>query len=644
MMTRTQWLEVLRSDSTQVALEQFRLQTTPTADECCWAGLALARLGHFLEASELLNRAREGGIELAGALLASVYRFSGETGRGRELLKSVDQSKLDSLGVTLFERERGSVLFADGLLKDSIESFTRALDVASGDEDAKAFVPNIIPMLAFALSSAGRDRDATGYLNRALETAAAHARPALLLQRVLAYTYIGHWKEARDDLALLDQLETDASFKPNVMYVKAKLAQAQGLTDDAARDYLETVALAREVGEPEPEFYAELGLTALSTATDDLSMARAHFHRARGLIDATSTKMHAHLALRYGALLVRTNNPESLTLLLQALTAFERLELERELGITHLHLAEAYLKLELTQEADTHLERATDSRHALACGASFVAELRNLPFALERLSIAPKKAYMTALMKDWRDLDANAPALLSITTLGTYRLTLDGVDVRVQSGLARTIEVMTYFLEHGECTLEQVQTNIFTETDPIQARGHIHLIRQSVRKAIPGVSIPFDSNRHTYRLVVRGLRLRWDVLEFRRALAIAGENGLRKALSLYGGSFLPRSENIWAIETRGEIEWSVCKSGLGVLEDLFQLGKFDLCEKLAERLLEIEPLDVGISLLLLECVKSLRGMTAARQSLAHIQTVFQNQIGEVPEAIAQAGKNWIEIN
>ena len=115
--------------------------------------------------------------------------------------------------------------------------------------------------------------------------------------------------------------------------------------------------------------------------------------------------------------------------------------------------------------------------------------------------------------------------------------------------------------------LEQLGRNVFTDSDERRGRQYIHLIRKQLGKHLPGLSVPFDPDTGTYRVALAdGVRLHYDALEVRRAVAVGGEVGLRHALGLYGGPFLPRSTDEWAEIVRRDIEYTISTLGRGALE------------------------------------------------------------------------------
>jgi hypothetical protein len=126
------------------------------------------------------------------------------------------------------------------------------------------------------------------------------------------------------------------------------------------------------------------------------------------------------------------------------------------------------------------------------------------------------------------------------------------------------------------------------------------------------------------------VRLNWDVRGVREAVAMGGENGLRRALALFTGSFLPRSEQEWVYDLRLELEHNIAQLGLSVLQDLEKLEEHDRIIELALRLIEVSPVQIEIGLLLIRAMLAGRGQAAAKETHAMLCQRFVAKIGEVP--------------
>ena len=155
----------------------------------------------------------------------------------------------------------------------------------------------------------------------------------------------------------------------------------------------------------------------------------------------------------------------------------------------------------------------------------------------------------------------------------------------------------------------------------------------SIARTVPGLVIPHLKDKRKYTVIHAGLRLNWDALEVKRALEIGGEIGMRRALALYTGPFLPNSQSEWAEVFRSELEFSVANLGLETVEDLYALERFEACVDLALWLLEVNILNVGVSVMLVKATAHLKGALAARETLDHILKSFERGLGVVPELL-----------
>ena len=107
---------------------------------------------------------------------------------------------------------------------------------------------------------------------------------------------------------------------------------------------------------------------------------------------------------------------------------------------------------------------------------------------------------------------------------------------------------------------------------------------------------------------------------------------------------MPTLESEWVEETRRDIEWSVARVGLETLERLYQDSKYEVCEQLALRLLEINPLEIGAATLLVRAVLELHGALAAQRELDRWQGHFVRELGEVPDSLRRLGGGWGSVN
>jgi tetratricopeptide (TPR) repeat protein len=634
--TNSKLLAHLESGSYQTAIEMYQSLESPTPEDQCWAGLCLAYLGRTLEACEYLGTAWTKGFETAAVVLASVYMFSGERERAREIVTQIDSSKLGLVGTALTERVGGALAHHDGYLKLAIRHLERAWDVAIQEPNARAFLPGIAQLSGYVLSEAGFDRKALIFFTKALESCAPDRRSELLSARAFAYINAGDFLEASADLEEAKNLLLTDSYRPFYRYFCAALERARGDNERATEYFLEAIDLARQTGSQEVEVLASLELCAIATRSGALSMARAHLNRARAVASPDNSRLQAVISLRHGALLTLADHESTPAALEIAVKTFEHVGMTRDYGVACIHFTEYYLRQGNVQKANDYLSLATDARHSVASGANIAIELLALPLTLEHLATLPKKHYGYALLEDYRKLASFGVDVIRIESLGAYRLSFNGADIKLEAGLAKTIETLTYLLESGPSQVEAIQANVFEDSNETAANGYFHLIRTDVRRRTEGkLMIAFDKPSRNYSVVVEGAKLEWDLNVVRQSLEQGSETGLRQAFAAYTGAFLPNTSTEWADNLRLDFEWDVARAGLVVLQDLAKRGFFERCERLARRLLEINPMDTSTALMLLQCVHELHGVLRTQQEFEYLKAKFVQHIGVVPELLGQ---------
>jgi tetratricopeptide (TPR) repeat protein len=638
-------LKLLVMGDLDTGLEHFKSLPSPTPEDRLWCGQIYALQGKTLPALEQFAAAYRDGLEDAMVLLAGLQKENGDYSRVRTTLASVDVAKLEPLGQATLEMEYSRLGLADGQLRLAAEHAEKAVHVALIDPVASQFLGQYAAAGADLFSRLGQSAKVEELIGYALSSTPIRQRPWLLLTRTAARMFDGQFEAAQNDLDVIstevinpNEVEprrpSTTSLKSTVAYYSGQLNRMQGLNEAAANHFLEATQIARDHGHKEIECYAHLGLVWLAASTDNLPFARAHLARAHALADGLT--LHAELALASGALMAKNGDMQSIDMIEKAITAFELAENDRDRGLAHLHMAEALLRFDRVQEAQTHLERCVDARHALGSGAVFAAELRTLPNVFQHLSIQSAQAsgktnkYAATLLEDWRALEHYAPSQITLVTLGGYQLLIDGKAVRLEAGVPRTCELISFMLEFGPARLDDLQTGVFPEELGQLSRDYIHQIRKAVKKAIPSLHLHFEKTTRIYTVQPQGVRLNWDVRGVREAVAMGGENGLRRALALFTGSFMPRSEQEWVYDLRLELEHNIAQLGLSVLQDLEKLEEHDRIIELALRLIEVSPVQIEIGLLLIRAMLAGRGQAAAKETHAMLCQRFLAKIGEVP--------------
>jgi tetratricopeptide (TPR) repeat protein len=607
----------------------FQTLERPTPQDQRFAATCLLYLQQPNTAKQLLLQAINAGCIEGNIELSIVYRMSNEIEKCETVLQ-LETSKLSEFDLVLLAREWGIVHYQLGRLTQAQASFQSAMDLAINSPKAQNLIPNMNFMLGVVLNARGYVHQAKTHFRQALNTPDQTHRSYVLANHGLCQTYLGEFEAAQHDLEIaLEQSHYLPVIRPVLHYYLGQLFRAQGDVTKALQWYTESIHLSEAVGEFETEFYAQIGLICIYTNQELFSEARKHLARARLL--ANSTKMLAYVDLREGALLVRSGQAKGLGLLEKAIVGFESLNLERETGWARLHVAEAHLRQGYESTAMLFIDAATDVRNAIGVGAAITLELRGLPFVLEQIMALQYGTYAYCLREDWQGLKGFVPMNLQIRSLGGVALTCNGQKVKLNAGLATSIEVMTYLFKNPDSNLEQIITGVFAEKLPEAAKRYFHLIRNEIKQHIPGASIPFDDSTRTYRFNLGELQLQWDFLEVNRNIEQNNLSSLKRALELYKGEFLPTTESEWALEERATLEWDLLKFGLSILEESFENQDFKNCLESAERMLEFTKENDAVFEYLIRATFEVKGPKIGQRELERINKKFIREYGVIPK-------------
>lgn len=619
----------------------YRSLPNPSFEDDRIAALCLLNLQQAQQAKNLLLKARAGGCEPAAIELATTYRILGQEDLGKASLERVEIVTLSGLDKVMALREWGAIHLCDGNLAAASEALEKAWEAAYETPFTPKILASIGQLLGRVYSERGRDRQAADYLETALQSANPAKSVYIRTTRALCLSYLGCFDEAQSDL---EAAETDHDRVPLAIpffhFVWAELERAKGSNEKALELLQKSAEAARNAQDTETECYAELNLCALETAEGKLDQAQAHLARAKNLI--VNEKAQSYYWLRQGALENRAGQAEAGMWLERATGSFERLGLDREAAWGWLHLAEWSLRGGQSRQAGEALSKAAQARYAIGSGFPLLVELRYLPRLVSHLSSLPEDAFARVLYEDLQQTPGPAPVWVEVRTLGQAQIVANGKRVRLD--MRRSVEVLSYLLEHPGSTLEQILLMLFPDESPDSARNYFHQVRYDLARAVSGMSVPFSNSSKTYSVAGGGLELTWDVAELKKALRHGGEAGLAKALDMYGGPFLPNSDSEWANNTRSDIAWSVIRTGLEAIQEWFGKGQYEKCLSLAGRLLELEPYDEALNEYLVRATKALQGEAAARRTVARLVHRFESELGDLPPALDELRREFQRLN
>ena len=456
-----------------------------------------------------------------------------------------------------------------------------------------------------------------------------------MLIRSFAWAYTGDLSKAEADLITYQEFVPQDAGRAKLTY--GFITCCKGLIEQAISYYLEAASSAKNLGEWETEFYAEVALCAVLTEQGSYFAAQAHLARAKGIIPEPREDFATHeaiVAMRRAALLTSQGNSDAIQTLQHVLLIFAHAKLERYCGVAELHLAEALFHANQQNAGLAALSRAVNFRHSVGSQAYFALELRALPHVFEVVCCSRIRG-TEVFYEDWRALEAQNLHEVRLNTLGNYGLQVGGQAIKLDGGMVKAVEFLAYLLEEGESKLEDIIGQIFDAGSHVMARNRIHKLRESIARQVPGLCIPYSKERNTYQLEPMGVRLRWDVREVRKALAQGGATGMQRALALYTGEFLPRTDTDWAENKRYDLELELAEIGVETMRDLFGLGRFEECLRLAERLVKVSGLNLGVQLMLLRATARVHGALAARERLLKVDSLLQSDLRAMPELMRE---------
>lgn len=612
--------------------ERFSRLETPSAEDLRWAGVCAFNLQRFQQAKNLLLEAQGRGLGEAAIELSTTYRHLNQPDLAEATLAALDLESMTPFDRCLALRELGAFRFTVGQLRQAVGALEEAWAVSYQTPLGAHLRPFIGQSLGFAYGDLGMDRKAGDYLGLALEGANPAKRLYIRLNQVLSQAKLGQFDEA--EVALREAAAATHAVpaaQPFLAYCQGVLEWERGRLREAASALDTCVELARAADEPETECYARLGLAAVATALGRSERATEHLLRARQLAD--NPKARAYLALREGALACQTRPAEATEQLRGAREQLGKLELWREAAASSLHMAEAALRLGNAKAALAALTEALLTARRLEGLEGLRAELRHLRRVRAYLDRQPDGSAFRDLMGILSAIRTDDPTLVELEVLGRVSLKVDGRPVTLQ---LRKAPLLLYYLLRNEETLkDRLLLDLFPDEHDQKARSYFHQVRYALRSAIPGLDIPFDRMRRSYRLRAEGLRLWCDAYELMETLEAGGPERMAQARELYKGHLLPGFDGEWVEQERNRLNRRMIRVGVETIESWFQEGEYDKCLRLAAFLMEIEPGDEVLMAYLEKAGNHIRDHAAGRRVVDELARQLEADLGEVPPGLAQ---------
>jgi len=550
------------------------------------------------------------------------------------------ESDLPALDRAAAFRERGALHLYEGHAAQARTVLEVAWQtVSSLGQAGEPFLAPTAQLLGYTYAVLGREAPAVHYLNLALKVAVGVKRVHPLHSRAQVHLQRGRYEQAFSDLqeasTHLPNLQSAAAHQA---YLEGLLACGQGQWTVADALLSQASEHAQTSGETGTEFLAELGLASVLTVQGEYDAALPHLLRAQHLKSNVWEK--ALFELRSGSW-AAAQGQAAQAQLEAARDAFTTLDLPREIGWAELHLAACALP-ERPAEALAALRRAVNHRHRLGNGVPLLPELRLLPNLVEFMSMHLQEPPIKTLLNDRRQIGISEPLHLRLRTFGRPQLLADGEDVPLP--LKRTLELLAFLLLRGPVSRDDIVLNLWPDDDPRKAVTYFHQVNHQLKSAAPALRLTFDKATSTYTLRCEGPVLTSDIGEMKRLLRADDENLHVRALELYTGPFLPQVDAQWAREEGDAVEWSMINTALELMARWTREGRYDKCQSLARRLVEVFPCDESLVEYLVEATLYLDGPVAAQRTLVEAGARAELSLNHTPDWVARLQARIHQLN
>ncbi len=124
----------------------------------------------------------------------------------------------------------------------------------------------------------------------------------------------------------------------------------------------------------------------------------------------------------------------------------------------------------------------------------------------------------------------------------------------------------------------------------------------------------------------------WDVHQLGELLTNPSSE-LMLCLDDYRQGFLYESDSEWVQAERARLSRWIIRVGLETMDRWFRIGEYDKCIQLAERLIEIEPLDEALHEFLVRATWQMGGVAAARGTCKESLSLFMREVGQIPPGL-----------
>jgi len=625
---------------------------TPMPRDDRLGGLCLWYQGKYEDAKIPFYRAVQRGEVDAMIDLIAIHSQLNELSEALEWIETsrrYDLSREIRIRVLLYESE---LYLKQGKSRQAIKVLKQAWVQVNIIDNSANLIAKVAQSLAAAFQSVGDDGKALEYLEKALQKTTGFWETVLKVTQAYAATGSGDFRLAQSNLLNTQEAsEANQTLKTYHLITNGNFAVVCKKFDHASQQFKAAILAADRIDNKLYQLQSRTWASATHIASNNLDQARAVLMPLAHLELAPAEE--AMLKLRQGVLHMAMNEHAAARAALEhAVSHFSTLEHKRELSWSMLRLAELHLECGDATLANHTLERVSDVANEVGGTAFLVSELNLMGveavtklsmvasvYAMHSLAPTLEPGRLVSIPLDSRPLVRR----LRVITLGKPML-LAG-DRNVTPRLNKAMELISYLVLHPQSSLERILDAVFPDSDAKAAANYFHQIRHKLTRDVPELRVAQDKQTKLYSIDTGTIPLESDYEDVVKLLNHATQNELHQALEIYRGAFMPHIESEWAEEVRNNVEWLLVRSGLRVVQDLYDRGNFEDCRKLTEKLRKVAPLDAGLGELLVRATNEIDGLLAAKRTLTDMERYFNAEVGELPPGLESLKRDFkLNIN
>ena len=620
------------------ALDFYKNLVVPTSEATRLAGHAEWGQGNFIQAAIFLNRAFHQGEVGASVDLLRIQVLQNQFDNLETKISAIDHNALRDLDKIQLQVLKGEIAVKNNKLGVAKLHYVNAWIAANTCQDCGSLIQSIARNLFVVCNITACDRESIGYLNQALVGAKGIWIPYLRLSKAQAHLMLGDFVNSQQDLnEIANEAISNVQFSTNFATVQGLFAFLRNESQPA----IEKLGLA--IQELKAANSNTSSITRVQYYLVGMLIQQKYFDHARGQLCQLEVhaQTHGERALfdqRKGQYLAAQGLfADAVEHLEMARATFFDLEWRRELGWTLLQLAHVYLNLGNPQKAGFLLESVTDIINIVE-NAAFLELERRFIGDLKPLTKIASSYGLHALTHNQPlaqpIMSRPVQTSISFHSFGVTTLSLNGQPVSCK--LSRAFAVMAYLLMYPQSSLEKILSDVFEDSkDVAAAKNYFHTARYELNRAFNWIRFTYDRITKTYSVDTGDVPMLFDYHEIIRLLHAPSENEFYNALEICRGPFMPGFEGQWIEEVRANVEWLLVRSGLKLVQEMYESGDFQACRRLTERLLKVEPLDESLNELLVRATREVEGALASRKAMSMVESQFLLEVGELPPTLAQ---------